>query len=108
MGVNVLVGDARGPLFRDPGYRQGRVVVDTKTPGVATHRVVQATGDVGGVRAAAGPHRLGRGDRRTRDEGGRLVHVLEHRVVRGTQHVGLVRFQCPSGLLDRLDVGPTV
>src|SRR5690606_29201264 len=103
--VDVDVGDALGAVLQQPRDRDGGVVVDAEPAGGAGQRVVQAAGDVEGVLGAPGPHRLGRGDGRARDQGGRVVHADEHRVVGGAEPVAELGEPGRAGVLHRRDVG---
>src|SRR5215831_5445246 len=77
--------DALGPGGQQPPDRDGRVVVDAEPAGGAAHRVVQSARDAHGVHRGPWPDRASRRQRRAGHQGGRLVHALEDRVVRGAE-----------------------
>ena len=83
--VDIDVGDPLRAVRQQPSDRDSNVVVDAESTHPVRHRMVQTTGDVGGVVDLAGPHLAGRLDAGADDVAGRLVHPGEGRVVVAAQ-----------------------
>ncbi len=103
--VHVDVGDPLGAEFEQPGDGERRVVVDAEAGRAVGHRVVQAAGEVDGVRGLPAPDGFGGGDRLAGDQRGGGVEGGEGPVVVGAEAVPRVLpVGVGGGPLDRLDV----
>ncbi len=108
MDVDVDVGDSLGAFPKQPGDRDGRVVVDAEAARPGGHRVVQSAGGVERVELLPSPDGAGGLDGGACHQRAGLVHPVEDRVVPGAvaEPAPVALHPAPGGLR-RLDERPS-